>query len=91
MILAYIFCSCILHGSFQPWHNVFAGAPSCIAGGRDGKGRGCNDLVFKLIWLIFAWIEECSYEQPVWLHGMNTCGTVRATLQIQKDVSGVPR
>ena len=37
----WFFCSCILHGSFQLWHNVCAGAPSCIAEERDGKGRGC--------------------------------------------------
>ena len=91
MILAYAFCSCILHGSFQLWYNVCAGAPSYIAEGREGKGRGCKDLVFKLIWLIFAWIEECSYEQPGWLDVMSSCGTFRAALQLQKDVSGVPR
>ena len=65
--------------------------PSYIAEGREGKGRGCKDLVFKLIWLIFAWIEECSYEQPGWLDVMSSCGTFRAALQLQKDVSGVPR
>lgn len=34
--------------------------------------------------------SECSHEQPGWLHVMSSCGTFRAALQLQKDVSGVP-
>lgn len=79
VILVYGFGSCILHDSFQLGHNVCAGAPSGIAKRRDGKGRGCKDLVFKLIWLIFAGVEECS-------DVMSRCGTLKATLQLQKDV-----
>lgn len=90
VILAYVSCSCILYGSLQLWHNACACAPSCTEGGRDGKKRSCKDLVFKLICLIFAWIEECLYEQPGWLDIASSCGTCRAVLQLQKDVSAVP-
>lgn len=56
----YGFCSCMLCGYLQLRQNICTGACLCTAEAMDGKGKSCKDLVFKMIWLIFAWTEECS-------------------------------